>query len=73
MKKQHLADSVLNRILNFAADLDATTPIAPQSALAGPALDAKLAEPVAAIDPAADPALASQLVDQGLGLPPAPR
>ena len=69
MKQQHLADSVLNRILNFMADLD--EPALPNPAMAGAQLDAALAAPVAPAAPDPNmPGLAEGLVAQGLGLPP---
>jgi hypothetical protein len=64
---QHIADSVLNRILNFVDDLNA-----PMPKLAGAVIDAKLAEPALPADPAASPELADAMISDGLGLQPPP-
>jgi len=61
--KQHIADSMLNRVLNFLDDLN--EPTLPAT---GAQLDAALAAPVAPIPPDAAPDLAGALVSQGLGL-----
>lgn len=65
MRQQHLADSVLNRIMNFMDDLEAPPPVAQ-----GPAIDAALAAPVPPM-PAVD-GIAEALVAQGLSLEPIP-
>jgi len=67
VKKQHIADSMLNRVLNFLDDL--AEPTLPST---GAQLDAALAAPVAPISPEAAPQLADALVTQGLGLKDAP-
>lgn len=65
--KPTIAASALNRMLNFADELDAiTATVAP----AGAALDNVLATPTPPMP--ADPALADAALLEGLGLAPAP-
>ena len=64
MNKQHLADSVLNRILNFADELEA--PPTADPAPLGAQIDAALAAPPAELP--AVPGLDAALVTKGLGL-----
>lgn len=64
MKRQHLADSVLNRILNFADELEA--PVAADPAPLGDAIDAALATPPAELP--AVPGMDAALVTKGLRL-----
>lgn len=65
--KPTIAESALNRMLNFADELDAiTATVAP----AGAALDNALATPTPPMP--ADPALADAVVLEQLGLAPAP-
>lgn len=59
-----MAESVLNRLLNFADDLDAPALPAAQ----GAKIDAALAAPTAPLP--ADPALADAVVMDKLGLAP---
>lgn len=65
MRQQHLADSVLNRIMNFMDDLDAPAPVAQ-----GAAIDLALAAPVPEMPPA--DGIAEALVAKGLKLEPIP-
>lgn len=64
MNKIHLADSALNRLLNFMDELDA--PIVPTAQ--GEALDAALMAPTPEM-PAAE-GIDAALVEKGLGLAP---
>jgi hypothetical protein len=64
--KPTIAESALNRLLNFADELDALGAVAPQ----GARLDEALATPTPPLP--ADPALAEAVVLDGLGLAPAP-
>lgn len=64
MTKQHLADSVLNRILNFADELEA--PPVENPAPMGQAIDAALATPPAELP--AVPGIDAALVTKGLRL-----
>jgi hypothetical protein len=64
--KPTIAESALNRLLNFADELDALGTVAPQ----GARLDAALATPTPEMP--ADPALAEAVVLDGLGLAPSP-
>lgn len=63
--KPTIAESALNRLLNFADELDAP-PVPP----IGAAIDAVLDAPTPPLP--ADPALADAVVLEGLGLAPAP-
>lgn len=64
MTKMHIAQSVLNRLLNFMDELEAP-PIAPPE---GQAIDAALAAPAPPLPPAEG--LDDALVAKGLGLAP---
>lgn len=64
--KQHMAESALNRLLNFLDDLGAP-PIA-NSAATGAAIDAALVQPTPAMPPA--DAIADATVLKGLGIAP---
>lgn len=64
MKRPHLADSVLNRILNFADELEA--PPTADSAPLGQAIDAAIAAPPAELP--AVPGMDAALVTKGLRL-----
>lgn len=66
MKQMHIAESVLNRILNFMDELEAPPIVAPD----GAALDAALATPTPDM-PAAE-GMDAALVMKGLNLEPPP-
>lgn len=64
--KMHIAESVLNRILNFVDELEAPAIAAPD----GAALDAALAAPTPEMPPAQG--VDTALVMKGLNLEPVP-
>jgi hypothetical protein len=64
----HLAESALNRLLNFMDELDAS-PIG-DAAATGAAIDAALSTPTPQMPPATG--VAEALVAEGLGLEPIP-
>lgn len=66
MNKLHLAESALNRLMNFMDDL-AAPPVADPAPL-GAAIDAAIAEPTPAMP--ADPALADAVLLDSLGVGP---
>lgn len=63
MNKIHLAESALNRLLNFMDELDA--PIVADPTTQGEALDAALTQPVGEVP--AIPGMDAALVTKGLG------
>lgn len=66
MKQMHIAESVLNRILNFVDELEAPPAVMPS----GMALDAALATPTPDMPPAEG--IDQALVMKGLNLEPIP-
>lgn len=66
MTKMHLADSALNRLLNFMDDLAA--PAVPNPAPLGAAIDGAIAEPTPPMP--AEPELAHAALTESLGLAP---
>ena len=64
MKKLSLAESALNRLLNFVDELEA--PVVADTAAQGAALDAALAQPAGEVP--AVPGMDTALVAKGLGL-----
>lgn len=64
MKQMTLAESALNRLLNFMDELDA--PVVPDPKAQGEALDAALLQPTG--DVPAVPGMDAALVTKGLGL-----
>lgn len=66
MKQMHIAESVLNRILNFVDELEAPPVTAPD----GAALDAALAAPTPEMPPAEG--VDAALIMKGLNLEPVP-